>query len=383
MDSRCPICHCKKTQNFLYRTSVPVHQNGLFENQEAAQAIGRGNLNLLACQECGFVFNQDFDSSKLEYGQSYDNTQDWSSSFQEHLHTLIDHLIHKKGVRKSQIVEVGCGKGKFLQALVSHPEGDNQGYGFDPSYVGPEVLENGKLRFERRFYDRSCTHIPADVVICRHVIEHISDPVGFLKTIREALRDSKQARVFFETPCLEWILRHRVIWDFFYEHCSYFTLSSLKTAFECAGFQVESVSHVFSGQYLWLEASLKNDFHHQDSGQSLQMIQDYLESENSLINAWHTKIETLLKQGKVALWGAGAKGVTFANMMDPLLQKIDCVVDLNPKKQYKFIPGTGHPIIPYQDLIKRSIKNVVVMNPNYLEENQKLLKDAGLNIGFL
>src|SRR5205085_12185192 len=88
------------------------------------------------------------------------------------------------------------------------------------------------------------------------VIEHVPSPVELVRDIRRALVNSPRAKVFLETPCVEWILRNRVIWDFFYEHCSYFTAASLATAVEMAGFKVESVEHIFNGQYLWLEASV-------------------------------------------------------------------------------------------------------------------------------
>ena len=50
-----------------------------------------------------------------------------------------------------------------------------------------------------------------------------------------------------------------MIWDFFYEHCSYFNAQSLQTAFEVAGFHVKRVAHVFGEQYVWLEATLATD----------------------------------------------------------------------------------------------------------------------------
>lgn len=84
----------------------------------------------------------------------------------------------------------------FLRKIVE--AGNNYGYGFDPSYIGPELELDGKLRFEKRLYDEECVHIKADVVICLHVIEHISEPLVLLKTIRKALIHSPNARVFLK-----------------------------------------------------------------------------------------------------------------------------------------------------------------------------------------
>lgn len=380
----CPVCKSIRLKNFLHRHLVAVHQHLLVKDRESARTLLEGELDLAVCEECGFVFNCAFDPSKLKYGEAYDNTQDCSPSFKTHLSCLVHRLIYECGIQSSRIVEIGCGKGRFLQALVEHPETNNHGYGFDPSYIGPLSLCDGKLLFEQRFYDESCADIVADVVICRHVIEHIPNPVDFLQTIRKALRNSPKARVFFETPCLEWILRNQVVWDFFYEHCSYFTASSLTTAFEQAGFQVNRIDHVFSGQYLWLEASIaKVPAVIKNAGAVPELCRNYLLAETEIIATWRKTIDILLEEGKVALWGAGAKGVTFANLIDPEMDKLDCVVDLNPMKQNKFIPGAGHAIVNYSDLGKRGVKHAILMNPNYLEENKKIIKETGLQVNLL
>ncbi len=58
---------------------------------------------------------------------------------------------------------------------------------------------------------------------------------------------------------MEWVLRNQVIRDFFYEHCALFARTALITLFQTAGFKIESIRHVFGGQYLWVEAMLAED----------------------------------------------------------------------------------------------------------------------------
>jgi hypothetical protein len=86
------------------------------------------------------------------------------------------------------------------------------------------------------------------------------------------------------------------------------------------------------------------------------------------------------RAGRVAIWGAGAKGVTFAGLVDPEAELIDCVVDLNPRKQGCFIPGTGHPIVGPDELASRGVSTAVLMNPNYRRENEAILSRLGLNL---
>jgi hypothetical protein len=58
-------------------------------------------------------------------------------------------------------------------------------------------------------------------------------------------------------------------------------------------------------------------------------------------------------------------------------------VDLNPNKQGRFIPGTGHPIVQPTDLPARQVKNAILMNPNYRLENLQLLDKAGIELNLI
>ncbi len=385
MTLACPVCGSGATREFLRRERVPVHQNLLCATRAEATGTARATLAMQVCTACGFVFNGEFDAGKLVYGPDYDNTQDCSPVFARHLDDLVRYLVEDRGIRGQRVVEVGCGKGAFLRRLVSHPGANITGVGFDPSYVGPDSDLDGKLVFQRRFFGAEVADVKADAVVCRHVIEHVPDPVTLLKGVREALAGSDTARVFFETPCVSWILRNDVIWDFFYEHCSLFTADSLSTAFEAAGFRVDAVRHLFGGQYLWLEAVPA------PAGQQARRVPGdvpaqavrYGTTEQRVTRAWDEQIRQLAARGPVAIWGAGAKGSTFANLVDAECRLIDSVVDLNPNKQGRYIPGTGHPIVDYHALSPRGVREIILMNPNYRDENRALLKAAGIAANFV
>ncbi len=392
----CPVCDSSKTVEFLRRDSVPVHQNLLLATAEAARSLSSGQLAMTMCEQCSFVFNSEFDPSLLTYGTDYDNSQTFSPAFDNYVGELVDHLVNEQGVQQSSIVEVGCGKGDFLRRLVSVETLGNSGHGFDPAYVGPDVDLDGRLQFHRQFYDAECSRTPADVVIARHVIEHVAQPRELLSSIRAALNSNPDARVFLETPCVEWILRHRVAWDFFYEHCSLFTVESLSTAAEESGFDVKSVRHVFGGQYLWLEATPaspaqthtsatsrtvpSNGAGLTDSHELLQLAHEYGITEAHRNAAWQSRIRENAQPSGLALWGAGAKGVTFANLVDPHRRLIDCLVDVNPNKQGQFLAGTGHPIVNPESLSQRNIRTVVVLNPNYCHEIRQQLAQANMPV---
>ena len=376
----CPVCgHSSKV--FLIRRDVPVQQNFLFDNQNIARAACRGDLEMAACGQCGFVHNAAFDQGKVPYGSAYDNAQTFSTSFVEYLKELARYVVEQIPPGGNNIVEVGCGNGYFIRLLVQN-DSSSRGYGFDPSYRGPSVGEGGRLRFESRYYDRSCAPITADVVICRHVIEHVKQPLELLTAIRDALVNSPNARIFLETPCVEWIFRNRVVWDFFYEHCSLFSAASLTTALEKTGFRAEKIRHVFGGQYLWAEGVVASPVGEavRNPGALPTAARQYRAAERQVISDWTAKVRTLSEMGKVAVWGAGAKGVTFVNLVDPGRQWLDCVVDLNPNKQGHFVAGTGHAIVGYRELAPRGVAAAILMNPNYRGENRRLLEEAGITL---
>jgi SAM-dependent methyltransferase len=380
----CPVCDHLQLKPFLHRSQVPVHQNLVVTSKDAARSVTRGELDLVICKACGFVSNQAFDLSRLSYGEDYDNTQSCSAYFDSYLDGLVYDIVERQGVRNCTIVEVGCGKGHFLKKLVNYPGANNTGFGFDPSYVGQQIDLDGRLQFRTCHYDHRSTDIAADVVVCRHVIEHMPAPLEILRSVRAAMASSSKARVFFETPCVEWILRHRVIWDFFYEHCSLFTAESLELAFRRTGFAVERVEHNFGGQYLWLEARVADvDETLPATGETVGLATAYAADEQKHREAWLARLRVLGQNGRVALWGAGAKGATFANLVDPDCNLIDCVVDLNPNKQGRFIPGTGHPIVAPANLAGRGVPSAVLMNPNYRQENLQLLAKAGIELNLI
>ncbi|MFN8419818.1 MAG: class I SAM-dependent methyltransferase [Anaerolineae bacterium] len=382
----CPLCSAPASFTLYERSGVPVQQHQIMPTARAAREIARGTLHIMLCDYCGFVFNASFEPGKVSYDEHYDNAQQHSAFFSSYLDELVHHLVHERGIHNANIIEIGCGSGDFLRRMVM-ADSSNRGYGFDPAYSGPENDLNGRLTFRQQRFTGAASIPQTDAVICRHVIEHIADPAAFLRTIKSAVTDSPRARLYFETPDLNWILENTAFWDFFYEHCSYFTPASLSFAFESAGFRVDALRLLFDQQYMWLEASLnaKDRFSTQPakSEQLLTAARTFARSVPVRLEAWRTKLQSYTRQGGVALWGAGAKGVTFANLIDPQAELLQGVVDLNPHKQGNYLPGTGHPIFSLHQAAVQGIRTLLIMNPNYLAESAKLLRELDSDISLV
>jgi len=92
------------------------------------------------------------------------------------------------------------------------------------------------------------------------------------------------------------------------------------------------------------------------------------------VERWSGIVREAVGGGDVVLWGAGAKGVTFLNLLPEDLG-VSLVVDRNPRKHGKYVPGTGQEIVAPEALRGRSVGIVIVMNRIYEDEVRAELAD--------
>lgn len=365
-------CACGGTDGhaMLRREDVPVQQNVLLATRDEARDVPRGTIELVRCGSCGLVRNVAFDPALVRYDPRYDGAQETSPAFVAHLDRLIDEMI-AQGVRGRRVAEIGCGRGFFLERLCAR--GDNRGVGFDGAYVGPPVSADGRTHFVRTF-DADVS--AADIVVCRHVIEHVPAPSQFLA---RALAGFRGDAVYIETPAWEWIVENGVFWDVFYEHCNYFSSIALANTLSSAGLLADGpgVTRVLAGQYLFARASRAGESRVAHLGADTSKL---LAADEALVRLegdiarFRRALAARAAEG-VVLWGAGAKGVTCAHLVDPDADLIAGLVDLNPRKQGRYVPGSGHRVWAPTELTAGSVRHIVVMNPAYQDEIRRTLQD--------
>ena len=119
-------------KKLLYQQKkLPIFQNRMYETEAEAKHCQTGDISLVQDLNTGLIYNEAFTPENVVYDATYQNEQGVSKHFQVHLSEvskIIERCIGKKGV-----VEVGCGKGSFLELLLS------LGFdvtGFDPTYEG-------------------------------------------------------------------------------------------------------------------------------------------------------------------------------------------------------------------------------------------------------
>jgi hypothetical protein len=98
------------------------------------------------------------------------------------------------------------------------------------------------------------------------------------------------------------------------------------------------------------------------------------------VASWRDRLDQLKnKGGRAVAWGAGAKATTFLNIVDPAGSVISHVVDINPRKAGRFVPGTGQRIIEPNELRELRPDLVILTNQLYREEITLNIAGLGLN----
>jgi SAM-dependent methyltransferase len=334
------------TRRVLYEASgLPIFQNKMYSSQEDALNCPVGEIRLVQDDKTGLIFNEAFNPSLLEYDQDYQNEQAHSGVFQKHLADVKG--IIDRHFQTREAVEVGCGKGYFLEYL------NQQGYritGVDPAYEGsnPDVI--------RGCFDQSLG-IASKNIILRHVLEHVQDPFAFLNTIARA--NGGNGKIYIEVPCLDWICEHRAWFDIFYEHVNYFRISDFRRIFKT----IHETGHVFGGQYLYVVgdlASLQPPV--AGAADRFELPSDFL--------AGIDRVSINNGKARKAVWGGASKGVIFTLMMQRKGLEVDYLIDINPAKQGKFVGVSGLKVTSPEEAMRGlgDADEIYVMNSNYREE---------------
>lgn len=387
---RCPICRSANYHKFLSIKQVPVHCNLMCNERNAALNVDKGDIDLTLCRKCGHAFNSAFNPDAMEYTGNYENSLHFSERFREYTNWLAEQLIERYSLSDKKITEIGCGQGDFLKLICER--GGNTGIGFDPSYRHDLNTTGNHYSISiinDYFSDRSADP-QADFIICRQVLEHIYDPLSFLRMINRTIDSQINTKLFFEVPSLLWTLRDLSIWDIIYEHYSYFSPYSLRQLFIRCGFAVHAIYETYEKQFLCIESSRSS---HRNGKFNLdrQGIEDLGKYASEFSEKYKSKVsesKDLLANSKrakkkIVLWGAGSKGVTFLNIMN-VRDQIPYVVDINPRKQGMYIPGTGQKIVGPAFLNIYKPDCIIVMNPIYMSEiKHQTNNELGLSVQLL
>lgn len=365
---------------FFEMDGIPLSSCALSGTREAAGAFGRGDLELAVCHDCGFIQNRLFDPELVDYTIPYEESQAFSPRFLMFQEELVAELAAARDLAGRTILEIGCGKGAFLESLCR--TSGARGVGVDPAGDFSRVEPGVNLILIRETFDGSRQDLTGDLICCRHTLEHVAGVGAFVGHVAEALRRTPGSVGFFELPDTQRILDEGAFWDVYYEHCSYFTADSLARLIRSKGLTVTRSELGFDDQYLLFETQDGPDARVPDSAAleaTVDRCREFGESVGHEIRRWRELVADLSNRGqKVVLWGAGSKAVGFLSALGPH-EALEAVVDVNPFKQGTFLPGSAHEIVAPEALREMKPDLLIVMNPIYAGEIAEMVAGLGLH----
>ena len=111
-------------------------------------------------------------------------------------------------------------------------------------------------------------------------------------------------------------------------------------------------------------------------------IKRFAEHHRDNIRQWTERLDEFrrLKQ-RVVVWGSGGKGISFLNTL-PTQGAIEYVVEINPDKHGKFIPGSGQEVVPPEFLSNYQPDGVIITNALYEREMKQQARELGVECDF-
>jgi hypothetical protein len=380
-DPACPCCHSQRVEPFFSVPKAPIFSLVTMKSRDEALAVPRRDIELGFCHDCGFVFNRLFDRGIDYFSLGYEDQQGFSKTFMAFLNRISEDLIERHALRGKTLLEIGCGKGDFINLLTTMAAA--KGIGVDPAYeegrqANPDVV------FHREVYGPQHGRLGADFICCRHTFEHIPDARGFLQGLRDSIPSGRTPGLFFEVPDVGRILDLPAFWDIYYEHCSYFSPGSLARAFRRCGLRPTALRLDYGDQYVLIEAvpdapgagaSLALE---ESVSEQLARVRRFQDRIRVQLDEWRSRLGSMKAQGKrVVVWGGGSKAVGFLTQFADL-SLVEHVVDINPHMQGNFIPGIGCQYVRPDALAAYRPDTVIIMNGVYEKEITASLHAMGV-----
>lgn len=383
--NRCEACGEGDLAVFADMGQVPVLCGVHWASREEALDSPRGRMLLASCRRCAYVRNLAFEPDLMVYDTTMDTNLHHSPAFQQFSAELVSHLSERFALAGKRVLDIGCGQGEFLRELCAHA--GCTGTGYDAMYAGTAGPDPSGAVFHARLAPRGEALPPFDVFTSRHWFEHLADPYEFLVDLREQAGD-RLVWGYVEVPDACYDLA-TAGWEVIYPHVSYFDAYSLCRIFRRAGWRVEATGTYFSGMFRWIEVSSADPAGEPDPpdppdlpgladrDRQIAAAGAFFARHVAERDRWRRTIADLAAAGgRPVLWGAGSRGVQFLAAVDPD-RRLAGVVDVNPRKWGRFLPGGGHRVDAPQTLTELKPDAVVITNPAYREEIAAALVDLG------
>jgi len=248
IQATCPACSYHVAVTFIDPYTQPLVAVAWPESESEAKQMKRLPLSFVRCVDCGHVYNKDFTYEEVPYSKKpnlmFNKGITWTSHLVQTADMLLGYL--KEG---STVVEIGCGEGHLIRHMAKK-RSDCQFVGFDPnaSFETDGLFEG---RNELFVPEQHLEELRPDLIISRHVMEHLINPLGFLQSIQfNASRHDLRMRIYIETPCIDRALETGRVADFYFEHNSHFTTGSFTRMIQRTSNEIDVLTHSYNREVI-------------------------------------------------------------------------------------------------------------------------------------
>lgn len=383
----CPVCKCKDITVFLNISNIPTQDGVVWPTEQEALNSPVGDIELVYCKQCQYIGNQKYTTDNIQF-VDYDFSLHYSPYYQKFIHELAQELVARNKLYNKTIIDIGCGKGHFLDELCQI--GKNKGIGIDPSFEQVADVQNNSesITFIKDYYSPKYSDLRADFIACRHVIDELDAPLDFVNMMKDSLSNNQNAIVYIEVPNALNTFSHDIIWNIGYAKRSWFTADSLSNIFKLNGFDVINVQTCLNDEYLGIEIRPTPEQSSNTTGsieyfsglkQTTQTtLNGFSENFHKVVAHWKNVLDKItLDNKKLVVWGAGMRAINFLNMFD-IKSIVPYVVDINPTRQEKYLPRSGYKVLAPEALKKDPPDVLLISNPTYAEEIKAQALELGL-----
>lgn len=372
--SRCRACESLSLKNFFKFKSLPVA--GMYLKESEIKKDASLPLTLVHCKHCGLVQTKEAVSAEIYADYHFIGT--FSQCYVEHLCWVCDYLVREKNIKRKKILEIGCGDGYLLWKLKKL--GNNEVFGYEPSQRLAEECKKREIPVSRKYFpdeDLLKSGNRYDVIIIRHVLEHIDNLNEFLKAVCMCIHG--KSIMVIEVPDVEEIFNKRLYSNIFHQHLNYFSPFSISNLLEKYNFYLIYFKKIeIHGGSIFLIFE-KDESKKINVSSSPVTFSDCIAFINSLREYYATirkLVDECVNQG-IKVYGYGAAERTFSVLAMTKLTNRE-IVKIYDKEQFLhnyYIPTSRIMIESPDNIPHDDVGCLIIFATSYEEEILKELKD--------
>lgn len=381
----CRHCRAELTLSFLDLGSAPPSNAYLTPDRLAAPETWFP-LRLLVCEACWLVQTEDHAGREALFTDGYAYFSSYSSTWLEHSRRYVHTMTERLGLGPQSVVaEVAANDGYLLQYF---QQAGIPCYGVEPTASTAAAARAKGIDIVEDFFgvalaeDLAEAQRQVDLVAANNVLAHVPDINDFVAGFARLLKPDGVAT--FEFPHLLRMVQHNQFDTAYHEHYSYLSLTSVRAVFEANGMAVFDVDELSThGGSLRVHAQRRDSGRRAATGAVAALVavervagmdsagfyRGFQASAEKVKNEFLSFLLDVKSRGlRVGAYGAAAKGNTLLNFAGVRPDMLPYVVDRNPAKQGRYMPGSRIPIVPEERLRSDRPDLVVILPWNLRDE---------------